>query len=127
MLKSDLEGASPRDRWLFWLLHSHEYSREELDRLFPELEFHQATEALEAISLKSEDKEMYDARQKALIDHQWQLNSAWREGKIELIHTLESLLDIPMTLESDLSIQSLPEFERLAVSLQDRLRDRRST
>jgi predicted transposase/invertase (TIGR01784 family) len=79
--ESDLATADILDCWLYWFLHAHEYEAEELRRLFPQPEIRQATETLERIAQITEDKAMYDAREKALRDQQWQLNSAFREGE----------------------------------------------
>ena len=42
-----------------------------LRTLFPEVGFNQAIDTFETISLKTEDRQMYDARDKAARDHQW--------------------------------------------------------
>ena len=69
--------------WVFWLLHAHEYEPDDLFRLFPQAAFQQATRTITQISLKTEDKAMYDAREKAIRDYQSAINSARREGKQE--------------------------------------------
>ena len=67
--------------WLFWLLHAHEYEPEELLRLFPQAAFQQATRTITQIAQKTEDKTMYDAREKAIRDYQSAINSALQEGE----------------------------------------------
>ena len=42
-----------------------------LRTLFPEVGFNHAIDTFETISLKTEDRQMYDARDKAARDHQW--------------------------------------------------------
>ena len=78
--ESDLETASPLDRWLFWLLHAQEYDAEALARLFPQPEFRKATDTIARIAALTQDKTMYDTREKALRDHQWMMNATRKEG-----------------------------------------------
>ena len=105
------------DCWLYWLLHAHEYEPAALLELLPQPAIRQATETLARIAQISEDKAMYDAREKAIRDRKWELNAAFREGeqikgeikgeikgkiegkikgkiegKIELIRTLQGIL-----------------------------------
>ena len=79
--ESELKTASLLDCWLFWLLHAHEYELDELLKLFPQAAFQQATRTISQISLKTEDKAMYDAREKAIRDYNWGINAARREGE----------------------------------------------
>ena len=60
--EEELAATSASGRWLFWLLHSHQYSSEELVRLFPELAIQRATVALNNINLITKDKQMYDSK-----------------------------------------------------------------
>ena len=122
------------DRWLYWLLHAQEYEPAALLELLPQPAIRQATETLARISQKSEDKTMYDAREKAIRDRQWQLNAALREGeikgeikgKIELIRTLQGILCVPLSEEHDLRGMTLEQLEALTSSLQEKLRGRPS-
>ena len=74
---------------------------------------------------------MYDAREKALRDQQWQLNSAFREGEIrgeiELIRTLQAILCVPVSEEQQLRALSWEQVQSLAADLQERVRNRSST
>ena len=100
--------------------------------LFPEAEFQQATQTLIAIKQITEDKQMYDATEKARRDQQWAFNAKLAEGeikgeingKIELIRTLEGLLGRVPTDELQLRTQKLEELQRIATELQDQLRSR---
>jgi predicted transposase/invertase (TIGR01784 family) len=129
---TDLAQASALDRWLYWLLHAHEHTEEELISIFPEAEFQQATQTLVAIKEITEDKQMYDATEKARRDRQWALNAKLAEGKIEgkvegeikLIRTLEGLLGRAPTHESQLKTQKLEELQKIATELQAQLRSR---
>jgi predicted transposase/invertase (TIGR01784 family) len=141
--ESDLVSASERDRWLFWLLHAHQFQPEELLRLFPEAAFQQATETLIEIQGKTEDRMRYDAREKALRDQQWALAAALQEGEqkgiekgiekgkaegeIKLIRILEGLLNRPAMEECQLSSKSLDELSQIAGELQRMLRGRSSS
>jgi predicted transposase/invertase (TIGR01784 family) len=138
--QSDLAKASTLERWLYWLLHAHEHTEEELMGLFPEVEFQQATQTLVAIKQITEDKQMYDATEKARRDRQWALNAKMAEGKlkgkiegkiegkvegeIKLIRTLEVLLGRAPTDESQIKSKELDELQRISTELQSQLRSR---
>ena len=133
---ADLATASMLDRWLYWFLHAHEYEPDALLKLFPESAIQLATQTITRISKITEDKTMYDAREKAIRDQQWALNAAHREGvlegeakgklegEIKLIRTLEGIVGLPLTAEADLQKQSLEELQKLTVVLQDKARNR---
>jgi len=78
--EGDLATASQLELWVYWLLHAHKYDAGTLKRLLPDLAFVQATEALERIAEMTEDKTMYDRREKAIRDQRWLLSSAREEG-----------------------------------------------
>ena len=148
-LKEDeLAVASASDRWLFWLLYSHQYSSEELVKLFPELAIQRATVALNNINLITKDKQMYDLRKKAEIDYNWGLKAAKREGRDEgreegreegieigeargeakllrkTIHFCQSILSIPQTPLADLELLGVNELNKIASELQSQVRGR---
>lgn len=58
LTEEELGTASELDRWLFWLLHAHQYDPETLDRLFPQPPFRQATDTITRIAKITEDKAM---------------------------------------------------------------------
>lgn len=132
--ESELATASVLERWLYWLLHAHEHTETELMRLFPESEFQQAPQTLIAIKRITEDKQMYDATEKARRDRQWVINATRTEGEIKgeikgeirLIRTLEGLLGRVPTDESQLQTQKLEQLQRIATELQSQLRSRMS-
>ena len=103
--ESELETASLLDRWLYWLLHAHQYDAQTLGSLFSQPEFQKATDSIDRIAKKTEDKAMYDTREKAIRDQQWILNAARREGReegreegeIKLIQTLQEILGGPVS------------------------------
>ena len=144
LAETDLASAKPVDRWLYWLLNAHQYEAEQLRKLFPEPGFQAATEALVEIQEKTEDKQMYDSREKALRDYQWALQSSQKageitgiekglerglekgriEGKIEQVHMLQSILLIPKTPADELSQQTLEQLQELSAELQTKIQKR---
>jgi len=132
LAEADLTTASTLDRWLYWLLHAHEYEPATLPKLFPETAMQLATQTITRIAEMTEDKTMYDAREKAIRDHQWALNAAHREGKLEgkiegeikVIRTLEVILGLPLSTETELAKQNLEELQKLTALLQEKARNR---
>jgi predicted transposase YdaD len=105
--------------------------------LFPQPEFQKATDSIDRIAKKTEDKAMYDTREKAIRDQQWILNAARREGleagreegreEGELfgkIRMLQNLLSLPQSTDKELQPKSRTELETLATELQTQLRKR---
>jgi hypothetical protein len=108
--------------------------------LFPEAKFQRATQTIVAIKEITEDKQMYDATEKARRDRQWALNAKLAEGElkgkiegkiegkvegeIKFIRTLEGLLGRVPTPESQLKTQKLEELQKIAIELQAQLRSR---
>ena len=136
---SDVRSASVLEQWAYWIKNSSEHTVEELQELLPGLEFLRATGELNAIREITEEKQMYDAREKASLDIQSTLIDARQEG-IEIgeqrgeqrgklkasIQIYEGLLSDSVTSESILSSQSTEELESMVANLQKRLRDRSS-
>ena len=139
--ESELETASLLDRWLYWLLHAHQYDAQTLGSLFSQPEFQKATDSIDRIAKKTEDKAMYDTREKAIRDQQWILNAARREGLEEgeikgeikgreegelfgKIRMLQNLLSLPQLTDQELQPKSRTELDRLATELQAQLRKR---
>ena len=143
--ESELETASLLDRWLYWLLHAHQYDAQTLGSLFSQPEFQKATDSIDRIAKKTEDKAMYDTREKAIRDQQWILNAARREGLEEgeikgreegeikgreegelfgKIRMLQNLLSLPQSTDKELQPKSRKELETLATELQAQLRKR---
>ena len=57
------------------------YEPERLRELLPGVEFQRAIAVIEAIAAKTEDRLMYDQREKAQRDYQWALDGAREEGR----------------------------------------------
>ena len=137
--EEDLTTASLLDCWIFWLLHAHEYEPEELLRLFPQAAIRLATQTLTQISQVTEDKAMYDAREKAIRDRQWELNASRNEGlaeglaegeirgEIKMIRMLQEILQLPASPDSDFTGKTLEELKQSTAELQDQIRNRRSS
>ncbi|MEZ6114753.1 MAG: PD-(D/E)XK nuclease family transposase [Pirellulaceae bacterium] len=147
--ESTIASASKLDQWAFFLLFGHQYDAGELRRLLPGVEFDQAIETLAIISAKTEDREMYDQREKAQRDYEWALSGAREEGlemglakgreagRVEgreegreqgflagRIQTLQEILGVTVTTEDELLAQSRDELTTTLADLQQRLRDR---
>ena len=134
---SDVSNASVLEQWAYWIKKSSEHTVEELRELLPGLEFLRATVELNAIREITEEKQMYDAREKASLDIQSNLMDARQEGRqegIEIgeqrgklkasIQIYEGLLEDAVTSDGDLNNQSVEALESTVAQLQKRLRDR---
>ncbi|GAA4449655.1 Rpn family recombination-promoting nuclease/putative transposase [Novipirellula rosea] len=121
--------ASKLQQWAFLLLFAQDYDAETLRKLFPGIEFETAISTMEIISAKTEDKQMYDQREKAQRDYEWAISGAREEGREEgiivgRIQTLQELLgDTPMTT-AELAELHLDALTTQLNALQQRLRDR---
>jgi predicted transposase/invertase (TIGR01784 family) len=134
---SDVRNASVLEQWAYWIKNSSEHTVEELQELLPGLEFLRATGELNAIREITEEKQMYDAREKASLDIQSNLIDARQEGRQEgirigeqrgelkaSIQIYEGLLGDSPTSEIELKDLSMEELESRVTHLQKRLRDR---
>jgi predicted transposase/invertase (TIGR01784 family) len=72
--------ASKIEQWAFFLLFADQYEPRRLRELLPEVEFQEAITIVEQIACKTEDRTMYDQREKAERDHQWRLEGALNAG-----------------------------------------------
>lgn len=75
--------ASPLERWAFLLLNAHRIDADELRRLLPEREFHDALGVLEMITRTHATRDLYEARLKAKLDEEARLDYARTEGHSE--------------------------------------------
>jgi predicted transposase/invertase (TIGR01784 family) len=148
---NEVREASVLEQWAYWIKNSSEHTVEELQDLLPSLEFLRATGELNAIREITEEKQMYDAREKASLDIQSNLIDARQEGRqegreegrqegrqegIELgeqrgklkasIQIYEGLLGDSLTSENELKDLSIKTLESKVALLQKRLRDRTS-
>ena len=110
---------------------------EELRALLPGKGFGRAIDILEMIASKTEDKQMYDQREKALRDYEWALSGALsegrEEGKIEgyevgklacEIQVLQKLLGEAVSTDGELFPLSLHSLSEQRDELQSRMRNR---
>ena len=137
------------DCWLYWFLHAHEYEADALLEVISAAADPAGDANDRPQSQVAEAKRWTDAREKAIRDHQWAMNSARREGlsegrnegkiegkiegkeiegKIEnMIRTLQSILNIPVSEDQVLRAMDLPQLESLANDLQGQIRNRTSS
>ncbi|MFN7873940.1 MAG: PD-(D/E)XK nuclease family transposase, partial [Pirellula sp.] len=131
--KESLRTASVLEQWCYWIIHSHEHSEDELRELLPGLEFLHATRELRKIQEITEEKQMYDSREKGHLD--WQssiidareegreegLEKGREEGEIKLIKTLREILNISPSDDSQFEGKSLMELQAITASLRDQI------
>lgn len=142
LLKYNLEeasiaSASSIEQWVFFLMRAHQYDTEQLRALLPAVEFQQAITTATIISQKSEDRQMYDQREKALRDHQWRLAAAQLEGEaigeargeargvvVGRIQILQKILDLATSSEAELRNSTIEQLQSLESDLQQLARKR---
>lgn len=122
-------GASVLEQWCYWIKNANEHTVEELQEYLPNLEFLRATVELNAIREITEEKNMYDAREKASLDIQSNLIDARQEGRqqgeaIGRVKTYQELLGDRVALDEELSKMTLAELAAKVSELQERLRKR---
>jgi flagellar biosynthesis/type III secretory pathway protein FliH len=132
-------------KWCYWIKNADRHTEEDLRELLPGLEFLQATRELSGIQAITEEKEMYDSREKALLDYESNLIDARQEGRQEghqeghqegrqegeligmeigRIQLLQELLELPLQNRKELAAMPLEEIVGLRKTLQSKLRDR---
>jgi predicted transposase/invertase (TIGR01784 family) len=129
--EATISTSSKLEQWVFLLRRAHEYSGEQLRRLLPGLEFERAIQVIEIISSKTEDRTMYDQREKAQRDYEWAISGAREEGREEgklagRIQLLQELLGERPSQDEELRIMSHDALSALVAELQTRLRSRDS-
>ncbi len=137
--KTTIREASKIEQWAFLLLHAQEFEAEQLEVLLPGLGFKAAIETIEVISAKSEDKLMYDQREKAQRDYEWAISGAREEGREEgerlglergrlagKVQLLEELLGKTPTGPEELQQLSVETLTVRLAELQSQLRDRQA-
>lgn len=154
LTESQLATAGPLDCWLYWMKYADQYDAKDLESLFPKSEMLKATQTIEKISEITEDKLMYDSREKAIRDETWRLNATFadgeakgiekgiekgiqkgiqkgikqgnKNGKIELVQTLQQILLLDPTSSAILSQQSIAQLDQLAQQLRLQIQVRNS-
>jgi len=64
-----IREAASIEQWAFFFLFADRYEPERLRELLPGVEFQRAITVIEAIAAKTEDRVMYDQREKAQRDY----------------------------------------------------------
>jgi flagellar biosynthesis/type III secretory pathway protein FliH len=137
--KRKIAEATKLNQWVFLLRFAQDYDATSLRKLLPGIEFASAISTIEIISAKTEDKLMYDQREKAQRDYDWAISGAREEGREEgmevgieegliagRIQLLQELLGEPPTPTASLiSLEADPIRTQLEM-LQQRLRDRQA-
>jgi predicted transposase/invertase (TIGR01784 family) len=125
LAEESISQATKLDQWAFLLLRAQDYDAATLRGLLPGIEFETAIETIQIISERTEDKQMYDQREKAQRDYEWALSGAREEGerlgmeKGELVGKVRLLQEL-LGLEQS----SVDELRGLvAETLTDRLTD----
>jgi hypothetical protein len=148
MTYSDLDSDDLLGWWLYWLRYAPEYEPDALRKAFPQPAICRASETLIRIAEISEEKAMYDRREKSIRDRNWQLAAARQEGleegeikgevkgriegeikgkiegRIEMVRMLQGLLYMPVSDEKELSAMGLEQLDALTGGLQEKLRSR---
>ena len=153
--ETTISNASRFAQWCWLIVNAHEYTAEDLRRMFPDLEFQPAIHCLETISSKTEDKAMHDQREKAQRDYDWMLSTTLKQGieqgreegreegleegleqgieqgieqgtAILAIQTLQQILGEAVSAKLDLSRHSEIELKTKLAELQERVRSRLS-
>jgi predicted transposase/invertase (TIGR01784 family) len=135
--EATISAAPAITQWAFFFLHADRYEASRLRELLPGEAFQRAITVLETIAAKTEDRQMYDQREKALRDHQWMMEGAREQGReqgreeglergalIGKIQLLQQLLSEGPSTAADLRQQTLDELNSLLTDLQQRLRSR---
>lgn len=121
------------EQWVFLLLRAQGYEAARLRELLPADEFQHAISGLEVISLKTEDRTMYNQREKAQRDYDSAIRGAIAEGVEQgiergalqgRIQLLQSLLGEPESESSELKLLSLAELDHTQSQLQKQMRTR---
>jgi flagellar biosynthesis/type III secretory pathway protein FliH len=114
---------------------------EQLRELFPTSEYNEVIDTVEEIQMKTEYRELYDARQKAKLDEAWRIAAAERKGRKEghqegreegreegelfgKLRMLQTLLNQTPFTDEALKSKTPRELKELAVEYQAQLRSR---
>jgi predicted transposase/invertase (TIGR01784 family) len=131
--ETTISQAIKLEQWAFLLLRAQDYSAHDLTRLLPSLEFETAINTIQIISEKTEDKQMYDQREKAQRDYEWALSGAREEGREEgeqlgvlkgKIQMLQQLLGESPATDDAIKACDLDALASQLAELQERLRAR---
>lgn len=121
--------ASDLEQWCYWIKYANEHTADELWELLPGLAFLQATNELRDIQEITEEKQMYDSREKATLDYESNLIDARQEGRQEgesigRVKTYQELLGDRISTDEELSQMTNDQLASTLARLQSRLRER---
>jgi len=123
--------ADPRDQWMYFFRRAEGSTVEELLERLPDPVFKRAVGVLEMISRTPDQRRHYDARLKWELDENTRIQTAFEEGealgRIELIRTLEILLQMQISSDAELRGKSIEELRQRAQYLQELIRNRSSS
>jgi predicted transposase/invertase (TIGR01784 family) len=123
--------ADPRDQWMYFFRRANGSSVDELLERLPDPVFERAVGVLEMISRTPDQRRHYDARLKWELDENTRIQTAFEEGealgRIELIRTLENLLQMQISSDAELRGKSIEELRQRAQYLQELIRNRSSS
>lgn len=124
-----VQGSSLLEQWCYWIKNAGDHSEDELRELLPGLAFLQATRELREIQELTEEKEMYDSREKAILDYESNLIDARQEGREEghligRIQLLQELLGESVIDKDQLSATPKELLESMMEALQASLHRR---
>jgi predicted transposase/invertase (TIGR01784 family) len=131
--EEDVPRQQVLQQWCYWIKNSHLHTAEELRALLPGLALLHATDELKAIQEITEEKEMYDSREKAALDLESNLIDAREEGRQEglrkgkligSIQSLQRILDNEFSSESRLLSKTESELQEELFLLQERACER---
>jgi len=132
----DVREASVLEQWAYWIKNASEHTVEELRDLLPRLEFLRATGELNAIGEITEEKHMYDSREKASLDIESNLIDARQEGRQEgcqegrqgqsvgRVKAYQELLGDSVASDEELTRMTSEQLTSTIADLQTRLRKR---
>jgi flagellar biosynthesis/type III secretory pathway protein FliH len=145
----DLEKATGLEQWCYWMKNAEKHSAEELRSLLPNVALSRATDELIEIKQITEEKEMYDSREKAIRDQESHLIESLSKGRkqglkkglqkglqkgrkegamigieIGFIQAIQEILGLEVQTQQELDKKTLQELIALKESLQAVLRDK---
>jgi predicted transposase/invertase (TIGR01784 family) len=128
-----ISQATKLDQWAFLLLRAQDYDAATLRRLLPGIDFETAIETIQIISERTEDKQMYDQREKAQRDYEWALSGAREEGErlgvekgelVGKVRLLQELLGLEQNSTEELRVLASETLTERMDDLQQQLRER---
>jgi predicted transposase/invertase (TIGR01784 family) len=80
-VRESIHCASELEQWCYWLKNADLHTEDELRELLPGLAFLRATSELQEIHDITEERQMYDSREKASMDYESNLIDAKEKGE----------------------------------------------